>query len=71
MSVPDEGYSTNMSFTHYISYLRSYFYYTMSLPVTFIRYVSGITFIRYVSGITFIRYAHITIKIETKIYNGV
>ena len=35
MSVPDEGYSTNIIYlrhSHYIIYLRFYFYFTMSVP---------------------------------------
>jgi hypothetical protein len=60
--------------SHYISYLRFYFYFTMSVPdegystnTSFaLHYTSSFLF-----GRTFIRNAHSKIKIETKIYNVV
>jgi hypothetical protein len=67
--------------SHYISYLRFYLYFTMSVPdegystnTSFaLHYISSFLFYCEwrVSGITFIRYAHSKIKIETKIANVV
>ena len=49
------GYSTNTSFAHYISYLRSYFYSTMSVPYE--SYSTNTSFaLHYISSFLFLFY---------------